>query len=302
MKKSDIRAKIYFLKKRRALRGHRSVSGEIIRYFLYCVFLCFFFVISIHIVTSKSRYGRLGGAVLESEGYRRQRMDSAMLDHIRKAENPGMDLGLYWLENHFGQEAFSYPCTDETFLKLKSIWAEKQGWDLYCNACEAIWNDLKYFPVPEPSNEVRAEVTFEDSWMFERNYGGKRGHEGTDIMASVNKRGLYPIVSMTDGVILHKGWLEKGGYRIGITAPGGGYFYYAHLDSYVDVEEGDTVKAGDLLGFMGDTGYSEIEGTTGNFPVHLHVGIYLVTDESEISVNPYYPLRYLEDRRIKCAY
>lgn len=302
MKKSDIKAKIYFLKKRRALRGRRFASTEVFRYFLYCLILCFFLVIGIHILTSRSRYSRLNEAVLESEGYRRQRMEQEMLDHIRGAENPGMDLGVYWLENHFGQEAFSYPCTDETFLKLKEVWSEKQGWEMYCGACETIWNDLRYFPVPEPSNGVRAEVTFEDSWMFERNYGGKRGHEGTDIMASTNERGLYPIVSMTDGVILHKGWLEQGGYRIGITAPGGAYFYYAHLDSYANVEEGDTVKAGDLLGFMGDTGYSEIEGTTGNFPVHLHVGIYLVTEDKEISVNPYYPLRYLENRRIKCAY
>ena len=63
------------------------------------------------------------------------------------------------------------------------------------------------------------------------------------------------IVSMTDGVVQSKGWLPKGGYRIGILAPSGGYFYYAHLDSYADIKEGDRVKAGDVIGFMGDTGY-----------------------------------------------
>lgn len=302
MKKSDIRARIYFLKKRRAMRGRRTASGEALRYVLYCILFCIFLVSGMHVLTVKSRFARLGETVLESEGFRRQRMDSKMLEHIREAENPGMDLGLYWLENNFGQEGFPYPCSGEVFRKLERAWSGKQGWDLYCSACEAVWNDLKYFPVPEPSNGVRAEVTFEDSWMFERNYGGKRGHEGTDIMASKNKRGFYPVVSMTDGVILHKGWLEKGGYRIGITAPGGAYFYYAHLDSYADIEEGDAVKAGDLLGFMGDTGYSKVEGTTGNFPVHLHLGIYLVTEDQEVSVNPYYPLRYVEGRRVKCAY
>ena len=49
---------------------------------------------------------------------------------------------------------------------------------------------------------------------------------------------------MTDGVIQSKGWLPKGGYRIGILAPSGGYFYYAHLDSYADIKEGDRVKRG----------------------------------------------------------
>lgn len=302
MIKNDLKAKIYFLKRRRALRGKTSAFHKIVRYVLYCVFLCFFLVVVMDAMTSQSRYGRLRTSVLESEGYRRQRMDTAMLDYISKREKPGLELGLYWLENKFGQEVFRHPYTEETFLELENIWSKKQGWEEYLRNCQAIWDDLQYFPVPEPSNETEMQVTFEDSWMFERNYGGKRGHEGTDIMASVNKRGVYPIVSMTDGTILHKGWLEQGGYRLGITAPGGAYFYYAHLDSYADVEEGQTVKAGDLLGFMGDTGYSEVEGTTGNFPVHLHVGIYLVLEDKEISVNPYYPLKYLESRKIMCAY
>lgn len=83
---------------------------------------------------------------------------------------------------------------------------------------------------------------------------------------------------MTDGVVEAIGWLTKGGYRIGVRAPGGGYFYYAHLSSYAkDFQPGDAVAAGDILGYMGDTGYGE-EGTTGKFPVHLHVGIYVRTD------------------------
>ena len=117
-------------------------------------------------------------------------------------------------------------------------------------------------------------------------------------MPSVNERGVLPVVSMTDGVVESKGWLELGGYRLGIRAPHGGYFYYAHLDSYADLEEGDTVQAGDLLGYMGDTGYSKIEGTTGNFPVHLHMGIYVDAGNEEVSVNPYPALRYVEDERI----
>ena len=78
----------------------------------------------------------------------------------------------------------------------------------------------------------------------------ERRHEGIDIIASVNQRGIYPIVSMTDGTIQNLGWLELGGYRIGILAPGGAYFYYAHLDSYAPLTEGQQVHAGDLLGYM----------------------------------------------------
>ncbi len=120
-------------------------------------------------------------------------------------------------------------------------------------------------------------------------------------MASENKRGLYPVVSMTDGVITNLGWLEKGGYRIGITTEAGTYYYYAHLDSYANIEEGMEVKAGELLGYMGDSGYGE-EGTTGKFDVHLHVGIYFYEDGSEVSVNPYHLLKFLENNKLKYAY
>ena len=131
--------------------------------------------------------------------------------------------------------------------------------------------------------------------MFERNFGGRRGHEGTDLFPEEAKRDIYPVVSMTDGVVEAVGWLTKGGYRIGVGAPGGGYFYYAHLSSYArDFQPGETVQAGDILGYKGDTGYGE-EGTTGKFPVHLHVGIYVRTETvPELAVNPYPVLKYVE--------
>ena len=62
------------------------------------------------------------------------------------------------------------------------------------------------------------------------------------------------------------------------------------------------MKAGDFLGYMGDSGYIKEEGTTGNLPVHRHLGIYRYPDGQEISVNPYVVLRYAEDRRIRCNF
>ena len=167
----------------------------------------------------------------------------------------------------------------------------------------AVWEDLQYFPIPLSGSDSDLETSFENSWMFDRNFGGNRGHEGTDIMASINDRGHYPIVSMTDGVVEKIGWLELGGYRIGIRSPHGGYFYYAHLYDYArEFQEGEEIKAGELLGFMGDSGYGP-EGTTGKFAVHLHVGIY-VDDETgrELSFNPYYVLKWLEPKRLSYSY
>lgn len=159
----------------------------------------------------------------------------------------------------------------------------------------SIWNDLKRFPVGSVTGNPDASVSFENSWMQSRTFGGDRGHEGTDIMASVNQRGIYPIYSMTDGAVENIGWLKLGGYRIGIRSDSGAYFYYAHMAEYAkEFEPGERVKAGTFLGFMGDTGYSDVEGTTGNFDVHLHLGIYL-NDASgtEFSVNSFPMLRRL---------
>jgi len=109
----------------------------------------------------------------------------------------------------------------------------------------------------------------------------------------------HPVYSMTDGVVENIGWLRLGGYRIGIRSPSGAYFYYAHLAEYAkDFQIGETVSAGTFLGFMGDTGYSDVEGTTGNFAVHLHMGIYLNDkDGTEFSVNSYPMLSYLWERQ-----
>lgn len=163
----------------------------------------------------------------------------------------------------------------------------------------AVWNDLECFPVGKVASNEEATVSFSDSWMQSRTFGGDRGHEGCDIMASINQRGIYPIYSMTDGVIENIGWLRLGGYRIGVRSESGAYFYYAHLAEYAkEFEIGERVEAGTFLGYMGDTGYSDTAGTTGMFDVHLHLGIYLNdTEGTEFSVNSYPMLRYLYDRR-----
>lgn len=159
-------------------------------------------------------------------------------------------------------------------------------------------NDVIYHPIPESIVDKSLKTSYVDGWMAERKYNGVSGHEGTDIMASVDKRGVYPVLSMTDGVITNLGWLEKGGYRVGITSDSGIYYYYAHLDSYANLEKGQKVKAGELLGLMGDSGYGP-EGTKGQFAVHLHVGIYSFEGGRELSVNPYYVLLSLEDRKLE---
>ena len=275
---------------------HRYIS-----YFAGIFLLAFFVVLNTGVLISVSGFQRLQKPVVSQPDFRRQPVSETMQVYLKQAADPGRDVGLYWMATDFENRRFPGKVSPSGFQKLYRQWRNQTGWDAYVQSCRAIWNDVKYFPIPQSLDDTEDKISYVDSWMFERNYGGKRGHEGTDIMAEKNMPGYYPVVSMTDGVVTEKGWLEKGGWRIGITAPTGAYFYYAHLDSYAELEKGDPVKAGDLLGYMGDSGYGE-EGTTGEFPVHLHLGIYLKEGTEEISVNPYPVLRYAENARIKCVY
>lgn len=224
---------------------------------------------------------------LKSEGGREQGLPKLLTD-------------MYFYEGVYHQEFTGSENQQKKIAFLKNDFPREYQSLLASN--EAIWADIEYFPVAASSWDESCSVTFGDSWRFERTYGGKRTHEGCDIMADINQRGLYPVVSITDGVVEQKGWLEKGGYRLGIRSSHGAYFYYAHLYSYGDLQVGDTVRAGELLGFMGDSGYGS-EGTTGKFAVHLHMGIYIVTEHNqEQSINPYPVMRYLEDKKIRMDY
>ena len=201
----------------------------------------------------------------------------------------GIEQILVWEEQLAGQIATRQP--DEGQLPSKA--SNRAVPD---NIADAIRADLQIFPIPESPLHPKYTVSYEDSWMTARSFGGERGHEGTDLMLSPDRRGIFPVLSMTDGVVEKQGWLPQGGYRLGIRSDRGIYYYYAHLYDYAEgIEEGTIVVSGQLLGFAGDTGYSNIEGTVGNFPVHLHVGIYYNDAQGqETAVNPYPFLQGLE--------
>ena len=163
---------------------------------------------------------------------------------------------------------------------------------------DSLLSEMRVFPIPqdyEPGSYV-----FSDSWGAARTYGGDRIHKGTDILDRENTRGRLTIISMTDGRVLNYGWNDLGGFYVGVITKNGTYYYYAHLDSFAPgLTKGMPVKAGQLLGYMGDTGYGK-EGSRGHFPVHLHVGISpkVTFTDDEFWINPYPFLRSLEEKRI----
>lgn len=212
-------------------------------------------------------------------------------------------LAVLMASTHFqtdtGKQAEKLPISLETYDRLADFYEERypEEMERLSNSYQTLLKDLRYFPVMKSSRQEQFGIAYANGWLSERAYQNTTHlHEGTDLLALNNERGYYPIVSVTDGIVENIGWLEKGGYRIGIRSPHGAYLYYAHLYRYADgLEQGSVVKAGQWIGFMGDSGYSKVEGTVGNFDVHLHFGIYLRTKHyDELSVNPYYLLKYLE--------
>ncbi|OEF96057.1 M23 family metallopeptidase [Desulfuribacillus alkaliarsenatis] len=133
------------------------------------------------------------------------------------------------------------------------------------------------FPIP-----LTYSYSYRSTWGAGRSYGGYRMHEGTDIFA----RAWTPVKSTSYGVVEIKGWNKYGGWRVGIRDLNNVYHYYAHLAGYAkELNEGDIVEAGQVIGYVGNSGYGP-KGTTGRFPPHLHYGMYKDNGKNEWSFDP----------------
>ena len=76
-----------------------------------------------------------------------------------------------------------------------------------------------------------------------------------------------PVVAAASGTVKRAGWIRIGGKRIIIIHPNGVATYYGHL-SKILVKPGQKVKTGDIIGYIGHTGY-----TLGPTGCHLHFGV-----------------------------
>ena len=117
-----------------------------------------------------------------------------------------------------------------------------------------------------------------------------------------------PVVAVESGTVEALGWNQYGGWRIGIRSfDQKRYYYYAHLRKdhpyQSGLEVGDVVKAGDVIGYLGRTGYSTKENVNNIETPHLHFGIQLIFDESqkegnsEIWIDAYEITKFLQKNR-----
>jgi peptidoglycan LD-endopeptidase LytH len=131
-----------------------------------------------------------------------------------------------------------------------------------------------------PVAGVRAEQLI-DTFADSRSEG--RSHDAIDIPAAAET----PVLAACDGKILKLFQSEKGGTTIYQLGPDQDLvFYYAHLSRYAGgLAEGDLVKQGQVIAYVGDTG----NAGAGNY--HLHFSIALVTDPKRywdgVNINPF---------------
>lgn len=168
---------------------------------------------------------------------------------------------------------------------------------------ETVYGLKGFFPLAQGF-----DYTHYDDFGANRSYGYKRKHLGHDMMGLVGT----PIMAVESGVVEALGWNQYGGWRIGIRSfDKKRYYYYAHLrQNYPYAEglaEGSVVTAGDVIGYMGHTGYSTKENVNNIEVTHLHWGLQLIFDESQKEGNneiwiDIYPLtRFLAKHTQKAA-
>lgn len=121
-----------------------------------------------------------------------------------------------------------------------------------------------------------------DDFGTGRSYGYKRKHLGHDLMAATGT----PVIAIETGTVEIMGWNQYGGWRIGIRSlDKKRYYYYAHLRQNrpfnPSIKEGAVVNAGEVIGYVGRTGYSTTENTNNIDASHLHLGMELIFDESQ---------------------
>jgi hypothetical protein len=123
-------------------------------------------------------------------------------------------------------------------------------------------------------------------------------HHGDDIFAPLGA----PILAVADGTVFSIGWNKIGGWRLWLRDLAGNEFYYAHLSAYAPYALNNAqVRAGTVLGFVGNTG--DAEGT----PYHLHfeihpVGLLGLGYDGAVDPTPYLDAwRRLQDIRFSAA-
>ncbi len=213
-------------------------------------------------------------------------------------------------------------CDGDTMQELT---ADMKYYDYYHEAYSAVLGGLVgTYQIQTPESLENGTVVYEEKYGLKayspiaygycyshyddfgnsRSFGFRRRHLGNDLLGSIGT----PIVAVESGVVETVGWNRYGGWRVGIRSlDGKRYYYYAHMRKnrpyHADLKEGTIIAAGDIIGYLGMTGYSDTENVNGMSVPHLHFGMQLIFDPSqkegnnEIWIDVYHIIDLLEHHK-----
>ncbi|MFN8222788.1 MAG: M23 family metallopeptidase [Gaiellales bacterium] len=108
-------------------------------------------------------------------------------------------------------------------------------------------------------------------------------HHGEDIFAPAGT----PLLAVAGGTLFSVGWNDIGGWRLWLRDAAGNEFYYAHLSAYSSLAvDGQRVRAGDVVGFLGKTGDAERSVPHLHFEIHP-VGLLSLGYDGAIAPYPF---------------
>lgn len=179
--------------------------------------------------------------------------------------------------------------------RIDEIYGKNKYYKYYAQAYDAIFREFIGDYADHDSNEIKYGLKnyhpFAKGYWFShfndfgtsRSFGFKRKHLGHDLMGSIGT----PIVAIEGGTIAELGWNKYGGWRIGVRSfDKKRSYYYAHLRKdkpYIEgLKKGDKVQAGQVIGYLGVTGYSTKENTNMGTKPHLHLGMQLIFNEEQV--------------------
>ena len=148
---------------------------------------------------------------------------------------------------------------------------------IYLNYFENDLNSGLIIPV-----ENKSKKSLNNSYDTPRT--GERKHEGIDIFAY---RGTA-ILNAKEGFLIYRGRNILGGNVIKIFGTDKRIYYYAHMDSSIEIERGNRIKQGEIIGYVGNTGNAI------STPPHLHFEIMEISWLFPLitkNINPYYEFR-----------
>lgn len=275
--------------------GILNLQRVLPKYIIYGAAVIFLIVLSVYLINRISGGMKKNIAVENVSAFRLPSKSLSVLMTLSdKYEKDLSDiLTLYALENNFFPESAELEINETeiekkyfiNYNKLRKTY-KNSFFEQYRSIIGGLLSEIEYFPIGYGS----ADYMFGDGFGSVRNDATK--NLGCEITDRENTPGRLPVCSMTGGTVEKVKYSEREGQQIIIKTESGTRYQYSRLmNLQAGIKSGAAIKAGDLLGYMGQGRHSDIPTLTG---LYLQISPKQTLTKEEFWINPYVFLRISE--------